>query len=420
MKHTRRSNKKQGKNTRRKRGGKIDYHNLELSYAKSYFYTNTNEKKDRLKFIIDEISKKSILDIISEKTIIHEIYRQTNITTEFKDEIRKRIIANPIINDTNRTNVINDISENFISYFTDLEQNTQKYYYSDYLHYLHSPSYGMLPGDLIVIRYKTSILGKAGIGNVKLHLVTEVHHDSFFYKTLGFKEHQVSNIVNSLVNNTVGMVGRKLNFDTALCTQDQLHNCYGKEFMFTSGLKGDNGDEFQGAHYKDSELNTDKNQYHKIFIVKEDGMKGVIGSSKGVIERNLKGSNYTDNIYSFLVFLKLLNAAYRAIPKKEDLINNPMWQTSVDQLTVDKINSMIEAETDNFEIQTDKVNGDYIAEKSPPNRKFYLNRFYEILNRDKKSQPQIQEFTNPGIHKSTNPGITGQQNTQSPPNGRYV
>ena len=77
-------------------------------------------------------------------------------------------------------------------------------------------------------------------------------------------------------------------------------------------------------------------------------MKGVIGSSKGVFVRHLEGSNHFDNIYSFIVFLKLLNAAYRAIPKKEDLINNPMWQFSVDQLTDVKINSMIEAANDKF------------------------------------------------------------------------
>lgn len=126
MKYTRRLNKKQGKNTLRKCGGKIDYHFLELSYAKTYFYTNTNEKKSRLQSIIDKISKKSILDIISIKTIINEISRQTIITKDFKDEIQKKISINPIINETIRKNVINDISNNFISYFTDLEKKKKK------------------------------------------------------------------------------------------------------------------------------------------------------------------------------------------------------------------------------------------------------------------------------------------------------
>lgn len=270
----------------------------------------------------------------------------------------------------------------------------------------------MLPGDLIVIRYNASILGKAGIANLKLHLVTEVHDDSFFYKTLGFLNHSVLNIGNSLVNNTIGMLGRKINFDPGLCTQDQLHHCYRKEFMFTSGLNGDNGDEFQGALYPplDIEKATVVSQYHKIFIVKEDGMKGVIGSSI-----HLKGSNYLDNIYSFIVFLKLLNAAYRAIPKKEDLINNPMWQTSVDQLTDDKITSMINATNREFIKKHDSIYGEYIEEQTPlknQTQRINLDIFYKILNRPKESQLQIQE--------SINPGITDQQNTQPNPNGRYV
>lgn len=156
MKYTRRYNKKQGKNTRRKRGGKIDYGMYELSAADPYFYTKTSDKENR--------------DVGNKK--------------------------NP-----------------------------------------YSPSYGIFPGDLIVIRYNISqVLGKTGLSNVKLHLVTSVKNDLFTYKTLGFEGIQRGmNVFNSLYNNTIGMGVRKFGRDMGACTQDQLHKCYSKKFMFTWG-----------------------------------------------------------------------------------------------------------------------------------------------------------------------------------------
>jgi hypothetical protein len=256
MKNTRRSNKKQGKNTRRKRGGKIDYHNLELEYANNYFYTTTNAKNNR-----------------------------------------------PIGNKKS-----------------------------------YSPSHGMFPGDLIVIRYSASqVLGKTGLSNVKLHLVTSVQEESFMYKTLGFEGLQRGmNVVNSLYNNTLGMGVRKFGLDMGACTQDQLHKCYSKKFMFTWGFKGNKSETSYGEEYS----GIDRRYYNKIFIVKEHGMKGIIASSKGLFKRHFEES-YTNNIYSFIVFLKLLNAAYDAMPNKQILINNPMWQTSVDLLKPENLITMI-------------------------------------------------------------------------------
>lgn len=115
-----------------------------------------------------------------------------------------------------------------------------------------------------------------------------------------------------------------------------------------------------GEYYRQKEINPFRS-YNKIFIVKEkDGMQGVIGSSKGLYERHLDESDYTKNIYSFIVFLKLLNAASDAMPlyyenkfRVGDLVHNPMWQTSVDQLEPKKIMKMTNSANDSVSVSID-------------------------------------------------------------------
>jgi hypothetical protein len=296
MKYTRRSNKKQGKNTRRKRGGTIYYPpgDLRKSY---YFYVREDAKIKRLTNYLDD----------------------NTITNKFTDK---------------------QVGKHKGTWITG--QLTS----------------GLIPGDLIVILYQANITS-LGV-KLHIVKSVDPDSDNFKYLTLGLFGNVLKTTLGTgakkLYNLTLGnlsKLGRLYSHDnyTAACTQNELASCYDYDLKFTAGVAGD---EKNGVNYRlmpfALTMTSGAVLSDKIWILREKYRTNTL--KLGNIDKPAMDSvirNYESNENSLLVFIKLFNAAKDAIGLVdgfEILKKNPMWQACFTKKLKDYI------ETANFNNKT--------------------------------------------------------------------
>jgi len=295
MKNTRRSNKKQGKNTRRKSGGTIYYPpgDIRKSY---YFYVREDAKVKRL-----------------------NNYLKENLNTRFTEhQVGKH----------NKTFITGQLTS------------------------------GLIPGDLIVILYQANItsLGvklhlvdsvdpeKDNFKYFTLGLSDKLEYNDYLDKSTyatGLKK-----LYNLTLGNLskLGRLGYGHDYYTAACTQNELASCYKYDLMFTAGMTGI---EVQGNYYKDFSAISMSSGFvlsDKIWILREKYRTGtrVLGDiSKPAMDSVIR--NYESNEQSLFVFIKLFYAAKKALDNSyyvtklpnyiqglgfglSVLMKNPMWQ----------------------------------------------------------------------------------------------